>query len=506
MNKDYEILKKKYGEHFAKLCRSLFPSLIEKEGQLSSLIIEKFAESKFLYEDIVNNSLQNGFKNYIMSFVKRDKGVSSANSYIESPFTLMKKAGYTLYKCETDNDVKSFRKYWEAGEELCTFWDNKRINSHLIFFAVKDNVNEIKRENFKSPLRQDEYGTSVISIQFTKSTPITVSIKNRYNHTVVNPDATFSNDLENIYAGLTKSFVEEYYLNLVNDEIHSFEIPGYVLAQDGRMYKYNYEIGNIYYCPNNIIIEENRQVTYLDKDKELLFDYFVLNFENKKLTRAGKGIEDGFVYGIKDINKIEIKKYNNEKTIIITPKIGENILITLDNTNRIIKYINSNITEIDDNFLQYNEKLSELDLFSLKRVRNWFLKYNKELTKLNLPKLENAGDYFLNFNKKLNELNLPNIIITGNEFLYDNQELTILNLPKLENAGDYFLNNNEKITELNLQNLKKAGSSFLYYNEALTVLNVPKLKEIEEGFLNSHPKRSSFIKNFTLKPETVVYL
>ena len=93
MNTDYEILKKKYGEKFAKLCRSLFPSLLEKESQLSGLITEKFAESKFLYEDIVNNSLQNSFKNYIMSFIKRDKQIVSDDNFTNSPFELMKKGG-----------------------------------------------------------------------------------------------------------------------------------------------------------------------------------------------------------------------------------------------------------------------------------------------------------------------------------------------------------------------------------------------------------------------------
>ena len=56
-------------------------------------------------------------------------------------------------------------------------------------------LSRIRSENFKKPIREDEYGTSVMSIQFTKDEAHTLSIKNRYNHSVVNPDATFSNNL-----------------------------------------------------------------------------------------------------------------------------------------------------------------------------------------------------------------------------------------------------------------------------------------------------------------------
>lgn len=79
-----------------------------------------------------------------------------------------------------------------------------------VFFAIKTNVDSIQRKHFLNPERQDEYGTSVISIQFTKDESCTLSIKNRYNHRVINCDATFSNNLDNIIPGLTRSF-EKYY-------------------------------------------------------------------------------------------------------------------------------------------------------------------------------------------------------------------------------------------------------------------------------------------------------
>ena len=60
----------------------------------------------------------------------------------------------------------------------------------------------MKREDFDKPAREDEYGTSVMGIQFAKTGVSTVSIKNRYNHTVNNPDATYGNNLDKIIPGV----------------------------------------------------------------------------------------------------------------------------------------------------------------------------------------------------------------------------------------------------------------------------------------------------------------
>lgn len=65
MKYDLIKIKEKYGEKMMHLCRSLFPSLLEKEGFLFNILESKFAYSKFLYEDIVSNSLEIKFKNYI---------------------------------------------------------------------------------------------------------------------------------------------------------------------------------------------------------------------------------------------------------------------------------------------------------------------------------------------------------------------------------------------------------------------------------------------------------
>src|SRR5699024_5898231 len=137
---------------------------------------------------------------YIYSFVHvvQDHKLSSDST----PEELLGKVGYQLYECHTEEEIQSFKKYYAPREELCTFRGNRLERCH-VFFAAKKNVEEIKRENFKKPKRQDVYGTSVISIQFTRDSSHTLSIKNRYNHSVNSPDSTFGNNLDNIIPRLT---------------------------------------------------------------------------------------------------------------------------------------------------------------------------------------------------------------------------------------------------------------------------------------------------------------
>lgn len=65
MNKDLKIIKKKYGENMMHLCRKLFPTILEKEGILSQVILDSFEVSHELYNDLISNNLVVAFENYI---------------------------------------------------------------------------------------------------------------------------------------------------------------------------------------------------------------------------------------------------------------------------------------------------------------------------------------------------------------------------------------------------------------------------------------------------------
>ena len=450
-NTDLKWIKKHYGEKFSHLCRNLFPTILETEGLLSKLMSEHFPPSRELYDDLTYNNFVDSFKNYVFSLTKTEDNKEKVSL---TPEELMDRAGYILYpECQTEEDIQSFRHFYHRGsptpvyrggnparyegEELCTF-NGGRLRSNRVWFAVKKDVDKIKREDFKKPRREDDYGVSVLSIQFSHSKPSILSIKNRYNHTVSNPDATFSNNLDNIIPGLTQAFVDHYGINLANKNSKSFEIPGYVQARDGKFYKYNQEINNVYYCPNNIIIQ-NGEVKQFDKDKAIVFDYFILDLEKKEIIDYNNlamrnDDPDDFPKGVGKIKDIKRVPSAEGLTIQIMPEEGEIVEIKLNKHNEIIGYINPNVTQIGGSFL-YN---------------------NNSLTSIDLPNVTRIGDYFLCNNNSLTSIDLPNVTQIGGFFLYDNESLTSIDLPNVTRIGDYFLCRNTLIKNKGVKVLNKS--------------------------------------------------
>lgn len=479
MNKDLKLIKKKYGEKMMHFCRESFPTLLEREGFLFNLLQLKFNESRSLYIDISNNNLEEEFKNYIYSLVDAEENYSI--NVNKSPKELLKEVGYNLYYCKTEEEIQYFKKYYSDGEELCTFRGG-RLNKCHVFFAVKENVAEIKREDFQNPKRQDLYGTSVISIQFERNDSHMLSIKNRYNHTVNSPDSTFGNNLDNIIPGLTESFAEYYGMEQKHIQ-GGFEIPGYVKANDGRFYKYNYEINNIYYCEDNIIID-NFEVKKYPKEEYIIFDYFIIDLKNKNVYLYDKTINDSFPKTLQNINKIEIRKEKKQKQIMMKNEEGiEEIKIVLDKSNNIISITNKVIDVINDNFLYYNKKLKELILPNVIIIRDNFLYSNTSLEELNLSRDENIGTCFLCHNEKLERLSLSEVRTIGDNFLNHNKNMKELNLPKATTLGDCFLYFNTSLQFLYLPNVITIEDKFLHFNKSLLKLNLPKVETIGNNFL-----------------------
>ena len=478
MNQDLKIIKKKYGEKMMHLCRELFPTILETEGALSQILLEKFESCRFLYEDIIRNGLTEEFKSCIYSIF--DSSFRSNIDIEKTPFELMDESGYILYECKTEEDIQGFRKYYKKEEELCTFRGG-RLNSCYVYFAVKKNVDEIRRKDFKNPKRQDLYGTSVISIQFTKDSSHILSIKNRYNHTVENPDATFGNNLDNIISGLTYSF-EKYYGMKQKVKSNDFEMPGYVMANDGRYYKYNIEINNVYYCPNNIIID-NFHVKRYSKEKYVVFDRFLLDLNMRKIKSCDFS-KDSFVKSIGECDKVEIYKEKNVKRIILKTKNKEDIIIIIDEMSNLISLENPNVIEINENFLCHCESIRTLKMDNLKIVGNNFLRFSKNITEINFPSLESVGDNFFQYSDCVYYVKLPNCKSCGNSFLQHNDSyIEIFNMPSLETVGNYFCSDLRGISpeKINLQNLKKAGNGF-FTLVSMSLIDFPNLESVGDDF------------------------
>ena len=435
---DLKIIKKEYGEKMAHLCRELFPIILESKGLLSKTIISKFAKNHFLYDDLIENNMIDEFKNYIYSLVdvenKNEKEVS------KSVKELLNEAGYEFYECHSERDIQKFKKYYAPREELCTF-NGGRLNRCYVFFAVKKNVDEIKREDFQNPERQDEYGTSVISIQFTRSGH-TLSIKNRYNHRVNNPDATFGNNLENIIPGLTMSFEQEYNLKINQNESKTFDLPEYIIADDGKFYKYNYEDENIYFCPDNIIIN-NGVIEKYDTSRYLLIDYFLIDLKEKTLEDINVLLSDGdsLASSFIDIENIKIvKELNYIKKIIIKQKdFKEEVVIKVDKYNRIIEYINNNLLEIPADFMFGCEYIEKIEIRNVEKIHRDTLINARKLKEIIAPNVKYIGDNILYYNQCLKQLNFPYLVKIGNWFMTKNRSLEELNTPNLLEFGDCLL-------------------------------------------------------------------
>ena len=503
---DLKFIKKYYGEKMSHLCRDLFPSVLEHPGLLYHLLTTHFNPSKSLYYDIAKENKERNFKDYIYCFVEVTESKTSTTNTVKE---LLDSVGYDIYECRTNEDIQKFRKYYNNNEALCTFRDPNRIKNHRIFFIVKKNVDEIKREDFKNPQREDDYSTSVLDLQFDKGMQQRVSIKSRYNHTVNNPDATYSNNLDRIVPGLTEAFEREYGFNIGFEYATGFELDHYVKARDGKFYKYNYEIGNIHYCPDNIIIKDGEVVDkYRDKGRYTVFDYFVLDEKEKRMfiySNYDYIIEDSFIDAFQNITNINIYNREGYREIEITTDNEYKAIIKIDKENRIIGYKNDSITSVGERFLHRNLSLKELDLPSLEYCAEDFLIYNEELEELSLPNLRNCGDDFLRFNEKINsiylpklesclysflrhnknikEINLPSLVSCGSCFLLINKQIEKVELPLLKYCNNDFLASNDILSSLFLPSLESCGYEFLWNNKSLLVLDLPKLKRCGDDFL-----------------------
>ena len=104
---DLKVIKKKYGEKMSHLCRELFPTILENEGELSNLMLDNFEPSKFLYEDIIkSNSIEN-FKNYVYSKYIKEQEAKEV-SIEETPEQLMAKVGYILNVCHSEEEMQLY--------------------------------------------------------------------------------------------------------------------------------------------------------------------------------------------------------------------------------------------------------------------------------------------------------------------------------------------------------------------------------------------------------------
>lgn len=480
---DEKLIRKYFGEQMWHFCRKNFPTILEKNGELTAILLTNFHPNKYLYQDITSNFLDVKFKNYIYSLWKHTQPIENDQN-ISTPSELLRQVGYNLFYCATEEDINLFKRYYAQDEELCTF-KGQRLNICYVWFAVKDNALDLKREDFKIPNRDDEYGTSVISIQFTKDNGHILSIKNRYNHHVPNCDATFSNDLDNIVKGLTSSFAVHYGMKQSQYNGLGFEIPNYVRAKDGKYYKYNLKIDNIYYCPDNIIIDNYNVISTYNANKEryIVADDIIFDKQAKKIISYASTSND-FIDSIQDIIYINSERIKEDITkITISVSNRKDIIVFLDKYNHITGLINHNLTNINNNFLKDSHYIEFIDIPNVETIGDNFLASAEHLKIISLPKTKKIGKRFLYNNISLSQIYIPYVEQIDDEFLYFNTALKKINAPNLKKVGNSFLSKNNIISEINFPNLIKIGNEFLQFNFELKVIYLPVVEQIGNDFL-----------------------
>ena len=286
-------------------------------------------------------------------------------------------------------------------------------------------------------------------------------------------------------------------LTLNRSNIEAFYIPGYIVADDGKYYKYNKEFNGNYYCPGNVIIDLGN-VIKLEPEKQELIDYFILDKENKTLSLYDSAISDSFIDGFKNIDSIEMANNNNSeqktKTITIKEKSSDKpITIEINKeSNSIIGYTNENLTNLGDNFLGYNEQLSKLVAPNVTSIDDDVLANNKGLEEFEAPNLTKIGDNFLEYNEQLSKFNVPNVIYIGNSVLMLNKGLEKFEAPNLTEIGDDFLGDNKQLSKINVPNVTCIGKRVLGKNKKIEKFEAPNAEKIGSYFLRMNTKLSEF--------------
>ncbi len=300
----YDIIKKQNGERFAQTIRKCNAPVFDI-ANIDTIL--KYAGNDA--EPIMD------YLNFL-----RDIKIEKHDTCTD-PITLLNTAGYDAYVADSLEKQNAIRKYFAPKEELCTFDDPYRYKACYIINAVHKNADKYKRADFINPKCDDEYATSVISIQISRCGGV-ISIKNRYN----NSDNTFSSNPDNIINGLSASL-----MNFFNIDFSSKfkELPsGYQLV-DKHICKCNHEINGVYFGDGFYI--KNEEIIKINKDYEFLLGHgLILNLKKRTVTNVASATDDlpALESAIKS-GKINSIKHPNELRYFYVNK--KHILTVLNN-------------------------------------------------------------------------------------------------------------------------------------------------------------------------------
>lgn len=386
----YEIIKKQNGERFAKAIRNYDNGIFDVPN-IDKIV--KYAGREA--EPIMN---------YLVSL----KQVRIEEMAVHmNPIMLLKKAGYDAYVADTLQKQNAIKKYFVRGEELCTFNDPYRFENYYIINAVHENAENLNRASFADPEREDEYGTSVISIQVLKDGGF-ISIKNRYNHTVENPDNTFNSNPDNIIPGLSDAI--KHYFD-VDFSAGNVALPRGFVMINNQICRYNSEINNIYFGSD--FFAKDGVITRINTQYEIMLGRgIILNLQTKQAQNIAADEPDGrFVEDAIRGKKIQIaNNLDGSKSLVADGKT------VIEVKNGEIVYVNTPDAE-EINLDGFKKLRGPMDCSRVKRLKIMEANFAKAghdiIFNPNAEEIRVSG--FMNMNKRrtFNFGNVKRLITTN---------------------------------------------------------------------------------------------
>jgi len=445
----FEQIKKQNGERFAKAIRGYDNGIFDIPGIVD---IVKYAGRE---------------AEPIMEYLESLKEIHIEETGVyQDPLALLDAAGYDAYYVTNLKEQNRIQKYYAKGEELCTFSDPDRFKQYHIINAVRKDVDQIKREDFRGKeKREDEYGTSVLSIQILKTGGF-ISIKNRYNHTVENPDNTFGSNPDRIIPGLSNALRHHFGTDFSAQKV---QLPRNYTIINNQIICYNYEKDNIYFGPNFYIKEG--KIHHLESH-EIMLGSHIFDLRTKELNYPGSSRTDGNDQGEEDIEfkKVFLKEIEGHMIILKKGENGQHLFIHKEGEKDPLKDVE--ILSVKDGYI------TSLNLPTTTEIGNSFLQGNRGLKSLNAPKLISMGNFCFPKAHSLVSLRLPSLEKCGNNCFVFLGQLESLELPKLKQMGNTCFEGLEKIEKINLPVLSEMGRYCFYSGPHLKSANLPCLKII----------------------------
>ncbi|MEM6812066.1 MAG: leucine-rich repeat protein [Pseudomonadota bacterium] len=467
----YKKIKKQNGERFARSIRDFHSGIFEVPG----------------IEDIVKHAGRDAepLLPYLLSLTEAANENEPAPPKAENPFKLLKEAGYDAFYANTLEKQNSIKRYFAPGELLCTFNSNSRFLSYYVVHAVKKGADKLKRSQFKGiEKRQDEYGTSVISIQILKSGGL-IKITNRYNHAVDFPDNTFQSNPDHIIEGLSLALKDHFNVDF---DAPSSPLPdGYLLAK-GQVFQHHTEDNNIYYGHHAFV--KDGIVTEIDrKAGHALFERFYFDNKTKTLRNVDPHDVDKFPL---DFNRdyggntdLHVDKKGNLK-------LGDVVLIEADES-KIVRMNFDQLSKLSDSSLHEMPFLKSFRSSSLQKIGHMCFDECRRLEEFSANALIHMGKQCLRTVYRLKHFEANRLLHMGRNCLLRANSLVSFHAESLQTMGKNCLNDVSALTDLVIPTIKQMNDGCIEHAESLTHFEANALKQMGKNCLNYAPKLTSFV-------------